>query len=357
MLKQHFLIFIFIVLGLHSHAQLSEARIFQLDSITTNIPKGIRNNLDKVHHHLDSLGKTDEEKVWMFYGYIGTYFKYDKKRKKDNKALEYSPDFTTERASGVCRDFSKVFEVLCVKSKIPCMEVLGKTRTPIWDKINNLMHLKASLNWHKWNIVKYNDLWHLMDPTWTYITKVHKIKTYIPKKKIYIITQVKSVNRRYFNPSAEEMMNDHKPIHPAFFLSSKIPTYKTGLKRNKKKKIYTEKYDYAKKLDSIYSKQFPMFSKLFNDETEKYCKASFLRANYKYEINLPLLKTSKYNKPTIESYEEAKNHICELNNFIKDEFGYEFEKEYLEFFNEIHKRQDKLIKQREREKKLKKKSK
>lgn len=332
-------VFLFLFGGFHlfpAFGQFSEQRKFQLDSITSTIPVSVRKDLSAVHHLLDSLGTNDEEKVWLFYGYIGTYFKYDYKRKKDFKAAEYSPEYATQLSSGVCRDFSKVFLVLCQRSNIPCLEIGGKCPSGFFSKINSILHRNSLKANHRWNVVKINGSWRLMDPTWTTVVKTTKIKTFQPKSKSYKTTIVKSVNREYYDALPEKMKLNHAPIHPAFYLSTVIPSYKTVFKKSKKQKIYAENYSFANTLDSIFKQSFPEFSRIFIKESVNYSAVSTLYSSFRYETQLPLLKTSRFNKPSIESYSRNIAHLKKLNDYILRENNINFEVELNECIKKIN---------------------
>ena len=70
-----------------SFSFIDEKRCFELDSITSTLNNDTRKNLKAVHEYLHSKGKNNEERIWLFYGYIGTYFKYDVKRSKEKNLL------------------------------------------------------------------------------------------------------------------------------------------------------------------------------------------------------------------------------------------------------------------------------
>lgn len=325
------------------NAQLSDQRKFQLDSITSTIPLSIRKNFEKVHAYLDAQGKTDEEKVWMFYGYMATYFKYDKKRFWGYKLECHTPEYTTYLSKGICGDFSKVFAEFCRKSKIPCFEVHGKTPRNLLYWIRGVIHLHFGKLTHAWNVVKINGTWQLMDPTWTDIKSTTKVSYYDPTQKMERVIVVKSADRSYYNPTPEFMLKTHVPIHPAFLLMPDIPSFRTALKPKSKQVIYAKDYQFAEKLDSIYAKKLPQINRLCDRESFQYSEESTCMGFYYYELDAALAKRSKYNPPCVEDYDRLVKFLQELTKSVENEMGTVGGIEYLQCLEKLTLARDKLL--------------
>lgn len=91
--SKHFLsVTIFLAITNCLYSQLSSLRKRELDSIVSFIPKSKLTNLDSVHRFIHINGYSDEERVWMFYGYLGVYFSYDWERFGDMHAPSFSPE-------------------------------------------------------------------------------------------------------------------------------------------------------------------------------------------------------------------------------------------------------------------------
>lgn len=347
---------LFLALARHSYATIDEKRQFQLDSISTNIPKESKQNLDQVHAYLYKNGRTDEERVWLFYGYIATHFKYDQKRKGDKDAPIFSPEYTAQRRSGVCRDFSKVFLVLCQKSDIPCLEVTGRTPIPVWEIVGNWIHRISSKVTHSWNVVKIDDTWMLMDPTWTSVLTTHRFRHYDAKKKVNFTVLVKIPSRVYYNPDPVFMMKTHTPIHPAFLLlSDSLPTFKTARKKETRQKTYCTAYHFSDTIDAIYTAKFPLFSKAYYTGCMRYSEITAMSNDYEYELSLPVQKIGKYNQPTLEQYDNSLAQAKELTNYISSETGINYNGRLKLFEEALLKKRAKLAKKLEAEEKAKKK--
>lgn len=347
---------LFLALASHSHATIDEKRQFQLDSISTNIPKESKQNLDQVHAFLHKNGRNDEERVWLFFGYMGIHFKYDFKRKKDKDAPVFSPEYTAQRRSGVCRDYSKVFLVLCQKSNIPCLEVSGKVTLPVWEVIGKWLHGESNAFNHVWNVVKINDTWMLMDPTWSYVIDTKRIRHYDAKKKITTTVLIKTPLRTYYNPDPVFMMKDHTPVHPAFLLlSDSIPTYRTARKKEKRHKMYCATYQFSDTIDAIYAAKYPLFSRTYYSGCMSYSNVTSIGNYYEYELSLPTQKISRYNQPTLEQYDSTLVRAKELTTYISTETGINYNGRLKLFEEALLKKRAKLAKKLEAEEKARKK--
>ena len=136
---------VFTLYSLGVKGQSRSSRWRDLDSIATYIPAEYITKLDSVHDYLHRRGNNDEERIWLFYGYLGIHFKYDESRKNALNAPVFSPQYTAERRKGVCRDYTRVFMYLCDKSGIPNLEVFGRSPMPASDWIRRKLH-------NRWNI-------------------------------------------------------------------------------------------------------------------------------------------------------------------------------------------------------------
>lgn len=321
---KHILSILFLLFGTGTFGQLSDARKFSLDSIVSSLDLATRKDLEAAHRYLDAHGQNDEEKVWLFYGYLGTWFKYDKERLKDMKAPFYSPELTTKKSKGVCRDFSRVFEYLCTKSAIPCFSISGRTNmSAIAYAGRKLKRISTKTN-HQWNTVRVNGNWMLMDPTWTHIDSKTKLTIPDPATKTPRTLTVISVTRKYYNPTPEFMAETHAPVHPAFSLFSQVPTYKTIRKDPKKQRIYKDNYPYARMLDSIWSQKNTVFSRAFIDESFQYSQDPNLYALFAYEVDIALVKPDKSHPASVAFYDERISRIENLVKHIQTVFGVDY---------------------------------
>lgn len=356
MQKHHrFLIVLLLLLSHCAVGQLSDTRKRELDSIATFIPKVHIRNLDSIHAYLHNAGVNEEERIWLFYGYLGIHFTYDNKRKNDQKAPVFTPQYTAQRRKGVCRDYTRVFMYLCNKSGIRNMEVLGRAPMTIWDWISRKLHRTDTRTNHVWNVVYYNNAWHLMDPTWTHVKEREKNKRYNAKTKLYEPYTIKIPSRTYYDVEPKVMMKNHAPNHPAFLLSDSVPTFKTVRKKEKRQKTYRNGYDYNAVLDSLSSYEFPKFTTYYDTACTAYCKRSDLRYEFTYQLSLPTGKQARYFQPTLAYYDERIAFAKTMNEYLKQHAHTNFDGNVREFELAILKLRGKLEKKLAEEAKRKKK--
>ncbi len=349
-----FLLFLCLALSNTAFGFIDESRKFQLDSITTNIDKAIKKDLDKVHVYLHAQGRNDEERVWMFYGFIATHFKYDNDRKKEKDRLYYSTAYTTKKMSGVCDDFAHLFKDLCDRSQIPCLVVFGKAPTGLLgfiDATRSFFRRESNKTNHAWNVVKIDTAWKLMDPTWSSILRVEKRQRYDAKLKRNVPVTIKIVNRKYYAMEPEQMKIDHKPAHPAFFVSSNVPTFKTALRKEKRRKSYSEDYAFRQILDSIYKSEYPIFSHVYQDGIKSYTSMHLLTYFFSREMVLPTQKTAV--PLTIRDYETNLKQVKTLSEYILKNYNQSMHLEVKEYEAVVNKKIQKLKRIQENEQKSK----
>lgn len=345
MKQKLFLLSACILLSMSAFGEISDLRRRQLDSIVSVMDFSTRKDLEAAHRYLHANGQNDEEKVWMFYGYLGTYFKYDKERMSDLKAPFYNPELTAKKSKGVCRDFARVFEYLCVKSTIPCFSISGKTKMSVFEFIGRKFQRVSTKTNHQWNIVRVEGSWILMDPTWTHIESKTKTAIPDPKNKTSQTFSLISVSRRYYNPTPEFMAKTHAPIHPAFSLFSSVPTFKTIRKDQKKQKTYLDNYNYSQILDSIWNQKNTLFSRAFVDESFHYSKVPTLYHLFNYEMDIALVKPDSNHPASVAFYDERIARIQNLIKHIQTVFGVDYTASSEETIAALQKRKKALEKQ------------
>ena len=340
-----FSLFAGILLSMSALGEIPDVRKRELDSIVSLMDLSTRKELEAARIYLDKQGQNPEEKVWLFYGYLGTFFKYDKERLGDFKAPFYNPELTTKKSKGVCRDFARVFEYLCVKSNIPCFSIMGKTKIGIFAFLGRKFHRIDTKTTHEWNIVRVNGNWMLMDPTWTHIETKTKIAIPDPKNKTSQTFNLISVSRKYYNPTPEFMAETHAPIHPAFSLLSNVPTFKTIRKDPKKQRTYLSNYNYSQILDSIWNQKNTLFSRAFVDESFHYSQVTTLYHLFNYEMDIALVKPDNNHPASLVFYDERIARIQNLIKHIQTVFGVDYTNPSEETIAALQKRRKALEKQ------------
>lgn len=308
-------IIIFVFIGFYSKANIGNYRSLQLDSVVTNINKNILKNLDSLHSYIERNAKSDEERVFMYYGVIAIHYKYDHKRAKlsSKKSVEYTPHYTAYKRSGVCRDFAALIKELCDRSNIPCVVAVGRAKVGLLGGIKDFFLRRLNKSNHAWNVIKYDSNWHTVDATWSRVIEVKK-KIFIDSTGKKIRSKIKVASREYFNPMYDDVYNKRKAEHPAFYAEPTIYTYKSIYDKKEDRIIFKKNYNYFAVLDSLSSNKYYKFSSEFEDSSAVYSDNTASHYYINVYRDFLKLKRSKYNKLTLE---ECESHLLELNELDK----------------------------------------
>lgn len=339
------LLSILVFLSSFSYAQIIETRKLQLDSIVTNIPQEKLRHLDSLHSFLHSAGNNNEERVFMFYGLFAIHYKYDYKRAGKGKNIEYTPYYTASKKSGVCRDFAALFKELCDRSKIPCVVAQGRVKVSLLNGIADFFSLRLKKPNHAWNIVKYNNRWHLMDPTWGTVNSVEKYYGEDENGKKKYIGQVEISSRMYYDAPSNYMYNKRNAIHPAFYVSKNVNEYYHVRSKSRRRDDWDSSYNYIAALDSMSNNPYYFFTSEFNDEVYTYSRQKSLSYYIRLEFHELEHKRSKWNPLTVD---DCNKHLLDLNRILEllhkqGDFG--LDKLFEDHFKDVEKKIQKLMKE------------
>lgn len=338
---------IFLLISLPSLGQISPERKLQLDSFVYHLPRGTQKNLDSLHITIDNYGKNSEEKVFMFYGVFALHFTYDNKRLNSHNTNEYTPYYTCQKQTGVCRDFSALFKELCTRSNIPCIEAAGKTKSPFRPWLKRFLLLKNRDANHVWNIVRYNNTWHLMDPTWTGSDSTHKYYSYNENNRRILLGKTKIANREYYDAIPEEFYKKRNTIHPAFYLMEKVPTYNSARRKFKNQVYLDTSIRYSVTLNKFISDSLYLFSKELNEQCKEYSKQSASRWFIQMKLLSLDLKRTKINPLDESEYQKLSQELTHLVDYLakEDVNSYNLDNVLLQVDEELLKLQRKITAQ------------
>lgn len=329
------LLLILLLFGLHlksiSLVPMDSIRMIQLDSIVSNTPKNIKKDLYLLHSYIHNLGKTDEERAWMFFAVFPNFIRYERKRMFEHKSLDYTPEYVINKRKGVCRDYALTFDRLCQLSNIPCIQITGKTPFNIILFMESLMHLKLPTTLHHWCLVKLNGSWKIMDPTWARVKEIKKYYSYDRNGTKKVVGKCKIIDRTYYDTNPFLSLQRHKPYHPAFYLLEEVPTYKSSFKNSyrekSKRKLYSKQYNYKTVLDSIYTNKHPELSAYMENESLLYSKKTSSSFFIKLKMNYHKRKVPRAYKPDLQDYYCHFEDLDSLSMYLLNEKDYYLEKE------------------------------
>lgn len=134
----------------------------------------------KIADLINSDFSSDDDKARAIYAWIAMNIKYDiKQLNRNKKQIKYSFSSEEERIrkeqeivmdiatktlkskKGVCEGYSSLYKVLCDMTRVECEMIAGSTKSSEMD-IGKLPEYSD----HKWNAIKINGEWKLIDVTW-----------------------------------------------------------------------------------------------------------------------------------------------------------------------------------------------
>lgn len=315
------LVIFVIITSTACYAEIMEPRQKQLDSFVTNLPRDYVRDLDSAHYYMNREGRNNEERVFMFYGFFGIHFKYDHNRavqKQDVK--EYSPYYTCRKRSGVCRDFSVLFKELCDRSGIPCFIALGRAKPGMKRALKDIVFMRMHAPSHAWNVVKFDEEWHLMDPTWTHISRIDKYYKLDSHGRRKYETKAKRPSRSYYDATSDFFYKKRNALHPAFYLSDSIPTFKTARRYLTGKEYYQVGYDFNSVLETLATNPYYLYSESYAKEQDDYCK-NYSEVSFDWKIRTKYLelKHTEKDKITVRNCEKEIEKLSVFANYLESQ--------------------------------------
>lgn len=165
----------------------------------------LNEKIDQICQNASSFSEYD--KIKYFHDYIVQNCSYDANGKNIYSAYGCLID-----GKAVCEGYSKAFAMLCQKSGIPCINILGEA-----------MDEKNKTQSHMWNMVNLDGDWYHIDTTWD------------DPKNLFGNNYIRY---DYFNVNDDMVKSDHKPI------SNKYMNYPKANETDKNLFIKQELYIY-----------------------------------------------------------------------------------------------------------------
>ena len=257
------------------------ANYARIDRYAKNAPMLKNNeNLDKLVDYLVYPYTKDEERARVILAWIVYYIDYDEyvynriEEYNDTKGryfglkkhVEIPENDVLEIRAGVCEDIAKLYEKMGRMAGLDVEVVYGNISPGCtFDRLE-----KGSCA-HAWNVVKINDKWEYVDPTWAMgnareLGDADSLRVYskaLEKRKKggrnYKARRDRNVSEEWFLPDKEKMIKTHladeerwqlqkKKITKAQFIGMHEVDYKTEKKaRERIQKRYRESEEYKER--------------------------------------------------------------------------------------------------------------
>lgn len=119
-------------------------------------------NLEEITEKANSLTadcSTQTEEVEAIYNWIGNTIVYDSEALENGDTKNSAnPEWVFENQRATCTGFAELFQIMVSSLGIPCICVSGVASS--YDVV-------ASPVGHKWNLVYLDNMWHIVDTTWS----------------------------------------------------------------------------------------------------------------------------------------------------------------------------------------------
>lgn len=182
-----------------------------------------------------------------------------------------------------------------------------------------------------------------MDPTWSTIVKIEKYYELDDKGRRIYKGKVKIPSRTYFDASGDVFFDGRSCIHPAFYLSDTVYSYRTVRKKVKHRLLLKRDYSYESVLDSLMSDPLYAFSKSFLEEVKLYYGKYYFDRYFSDQWDFLELKRTSYNRLTSEECDKHLEDLKVVLDYIKKEHGEDFTMRYLLHKEEVEEKREKLL--------------
>lgn len=154
--------------------------------------RGTRLSLDLLALRLSAKAKTDFEKLWLLYHWIGNNISYDHSALGAHQTAAVAPVEVLQTRKALCEGYSLLFETLCKKMDMPCRSISGYSKGDGYRR--GQVFTRSD---HSWNVVWWQNRWHPIDVTWAACS-----------------TSGKSVNFDYLLSPPLDFLSTHLPEDP-----------------------------------------------------------------------------------------------------------------------------------------------
>lgn len=206
---RHTLILLFVWLSVTTSAYSqakSNKRLSNLSNDATYIPEPYNQHIDSLCNYLMNNYKSDELRVKAAYQWIVSSISYDTEKALNiefiNNSDKYNINDILKARKGVCADYAKLFQSICIRIGIKSYVVTGYTKQN--DQIDFIPHA--------WCVFLLDSVWQLADPTWDAGYVVGNSFKSIP-------------SLTYYRIKPTDMVKTHMPFDPVWQLLERPVSY------------------------------------------------------------------------------------------------------------------------------------
>ncbi len=276
-----------------------------LPSDAKKAPRRVAENMYDLTEYLTKNSSTETEKAAAIFTWIANNIKYDVKALRKNKIKYYTPEETLTTKKGVCMHYSELFAEMCNIAGIKAFVVHGYAKGFGYRKTEPFIRAN-----HAWNMVRLENEWFLVDPTWGsgYVWYVDVLSKKQTKTISHKLRFFRHVQEKYFMSDPKEMAESHFPWTAEYQLLEDPITIEEFEKDSILEFSENRNFNYKNMIEEdaiLNQKEFEILkgfnSKIYNGKN-----------NFDRAVSI-ILENSEKN--TIEDFSEDKEQ--EYNSFIR----------------------------------------
>ena len=129
-----------------------------------NTPENLNKNIPALVEYLTQENQPEKDKAYVLFVWLTNYLEYDDQALNVDRRINRTIYDILNRKKGICFDYATLYQRLCEEAEILCHRVDGYAFGQLGPR-----SLSSTPN-HSWNAIFINNKWHLLDPTWGFVT-------------------------------------------------------------------------------------------------------------------------------------------------------------------------------------------
>jgi hypothetical protein len=160
----------------------------QLKQRAENTPENLNKNIPALVKYLMEEIQSEQDKAYVLFVWLTNYLEYDHQAINIDRRINRSIYDILNRKKGICFDYATLYQRLCEEADIVCYRVDGYAFGQLGPR-----SLPSTPN-HSWNAIFINNEWHLLDPTWGFVTDElavkHQTNYFLTPPELFILNHL-----------------------------------------------------------------------------------------------------------------------------------------------------------------------
>lgn len=300
--------FLLIIFLLAVSANAQKRDFTEVDKYAATLPAKYTRKVDTLAYYLTNKYDDERDKTRSIFVWIANNISYDVYNYDRNNVtaelVKIENVLFYKRT--VCEGYANLFKKMCDISGITCIKVSGQARI----NFDSVPARKQDMGDHAWNIVKLNNGFFIVDPTWGSGSLNTEKRTY-----------EKKMDEKYFLANPEKVCWSHYPFNPVFQLLDTPVTFAEFLENdtgNFQKSVYVNYKDSINKILKSPPEEYELATVCDQNSNDK---IELERIAYLYFNNAQKkcmrAKTPEEKSSAIECMDAAINYMKKKNLDVK----------------------------------------